>query len=78
MERHLYIQPPFFSKRQNVIDLEKPFTDEQREFVTRYADGQKFSMKELESIPKKFWAKDGMGLNLKAISLRGFCQMGIM
>jgi hypothetical protein len=35
--------------------------------VRRYADGQRFTMEELEMIPKKFWAKNGQGLNMKYI-----------
>ena len=39
---------PLHRARENLIDLDLHFIPKQREFVSRYADGQKFTMEELE------------------------------
>ena len=50
------------------MELEKLFTLDQRTFIRKYKKGEKFTMKELECIPYKFWAEDGTGLNMKFIN----------
>jgi hypothetical protein len=51
-----------------MIYIEQPFTKDQTDFIQRYKDGKKFTMKELDSIPSKFWDNDGGGLNIKSVT----------
>ena len=49
-----------------MVYIEQPFTKDQTDFIQRYKDGKKFTMKELDSIPTKFWEENGQGINIKA------------
>ena len=51
-----------------MIYIEPLFTKDQTDFIQRYKDGKKFTMKELDSIPSKFWDNDGGGINIKAVT----------
>ena len=51
-----------------MIYIEQPFTKDQTDFIQRYKDGKKFTMKELDSIPTKFWEENGQGINIKAVT----------
>ena len=51
-----------------MFGTEQPFTKEQIDFIQRYKDGGKFTMKELDSIPTKFWEENGQGINIKAVT----------
>ena len=51
-----------------MIYIEPPFTKDQTDFIQRYKDGKKFTMKELDSIPTKFWEENGQGINIKAVT----------
>jgi hypothetical protein len=39
---------PLHRAGENLVDLDLHFTPKQREFVRKYADGQEFTMEELE------------------------------
>ena len=51
-----------------MIYIEPLFTKDQTDFIQRYKDGKKFTMKELDSIPSKFWDNDGGGINIKSVT----------
>tara|TARA_R100001530_G_scaffold124972_1_gene93335 strand:+ start:60 stop:248 length:189 start_codon:yes stop_codon:yes gene_type:complete len=51
-----------------MVYIEQPFTKDQTDFIQRYKDGKKFTMKELDSIPTKFWEENGQGINIKAVT----------
>ena len=51
-----------------MVYIEQPFTKDQTDFIQRYKDGKKFTMKELDSIPTKFWEENGQGVNIKAVT----------
>ena len=51
-----------------MVYIEQPFTKDQTDFIQRYKDGKKFTMKELDSIPMKFWEENGQGINIKAVT----------
>ena len=49
------------------MNIEELCTEQQLAFIDRYKAGKRGTMKEMESIPHKFWEDDGTGLNMEFI-----------